>query len=81
MAYWKKVQVVPVINCGSQNYQNDSDLYFSDLEAYVRRNDDGTLETVTCEWKDDKWGELGSLVCSEPSQGLIDGVEGGVGQE
>lgn len=67
MAYWKKVQVVPVINCGSQNYHNDSDLYFSDLEAYVRRNDDGTLETVTCEWKDDKWGELGGLVCSEPS--------------
>ncbi|TGO55291.1 hypothetical protein BOTNAR_0248g00070 [Botryotinia narcissicola] len=66
VAYWKKVQVVPVINCGLQNFYDDSDLYFSDLDAYVGRNDDGTLETTTWAWKVDEWHKCGTLVCAEP---------------
>ncbi|KAF7926077.1 uncharacterized protein EAE97_010377 [Botrytis byssoidea] len=67
VAYWKKVQVVPVTNCGSQNFYDDSDLYFSDLDAYVGRNDDGTLENTTWGWKGDEWHKCGTLVCAEPS--------------
>ncbi|ESZ89831.1 hypothetical protein SBOR_9782 [Sclerotinia borealis F-4128] len=43
--FWKNVEVVPVLKCWSRNTDDESELWFPVLRAYIRRNDDGTLAT------------------------------------
>lgn len=62
MAFWKNVQVVPVLDCGSRNPFDESDIYIPGLQAYACSNKDGNLETTPCERS-----RYGILHCSEPS--------------
>ncbi|TGO89939.1 hypothetical protein BPOR_0086g00090 [Botrytis porri] len=47
MAFWKNVQAVPVLDCGSQNPFDEFELYIPHLEAYACSNNDETLQTTT----------------------------------
>ncbi|KAF5875727.1 uncharacterized protein Bfra_011490 [Botrytis fragariae] len=59
-AFWKNVQVVSVLDCGSQNPFDESELYIPHLDAYVYSNNDGTLQTTNFERN--RWDTLHSTM-------------------
>ncbi|KAF7909178.1 uncharacterized protein EAE98_012257 [Botrytis deweyae] len=61
MAFWKNVQVVPVLDCGSRNPLDESELYIPAISAYACSDNDGNLQAIP-------WARSRSVLhCSEPS--------------